>query len=48
MKKGSRIFQTIQLTMYCTGLRKCKFLIWLSADDHKFVDVSYDATYATR
>jgi hypothetical protein len=31
--------------MYCTGLRKCKLLIWLSADDHKFVDVFYDETY---
>ena len=44
-KGGRGFFQQIQLTMYCTGLRKCKLLIWLSADDHKFVDVFYDETY---
>ena len=44
-KGGIGFFQQIQLTMYCTGLRKCKLLIWLSADDHKFVDVFYDETY---
>jgi hypothetical protein len=26
-KGGRGIFQQIQLTMYCTGLRKCKLLI---------------------
>ena len=44
-KEGRGFFQQIQLTMHCTGVRKCKLLIWPSADDHKFVDVFYDETY---
>jgi hypothetical protein len=32
-KGGRGFFQQIQLTMYCTGLRKCKLLIWLSGHD---------------
>lgn len=36
----------VQLTMFCTGLKKCKLLIWLSPNDFKFIDVKYDDTFA--
>ena len=44
--KGSRGFYSqMQLTMYCTGLRKCKLLLWRCSDDHKLIDIDYNQIY---
>ena len=44
--KGTRgFYMQVQLTMFCTGLKKCKLLIWLSPNDFKFIDVKYDDTF---
>lgn len=46
--KGNRgFYMQVQLTMFCTGLRKCKLLIWLNENDHSFLDVEYDENYVT-
>lgn len=44
--KGPKgFYMQVQLTMFCTGLKKCKLLIWLSPNDFKFIDVKYDETF---
>lgn len=44
--KGSRgFYMQIQLTLYCSELKKCKLLIWKSADDNIIVNVEYNQTY---
>ncbi|XP_071144096.1 uncharacterized protein [Mytilus edulis] len=44
--KGNRgFFLQIQLTMFCTELRKCKLLIWLNPDEFQFIEVPYDEQY---
>ncbi|CAG2227127.1 unnamed protein product [Mytilus edulis] len=35
----------IQLTMFCTRVRKCKLLIWLNPDEFQFIEVPYDEQY---
>ncbi|XP_076103709.1 uncharacterized protein LOC143072585 [Mytilus galloprovincialis] len=45
-EKGSRgIYLQVQLTMYCTGLKQCKLLVWLGVDEHKYIDILYNETY---
>ena len=34
----------VQLTMFCTGLRKCVFFVW-TEHKHLLVDVVYDENY---
>jgi hypothetical protein len=46
VKGTRRFYMQVQLTMFCTGLKKCKLLIWLSPNDFKFIDVKYDDTFA--
>lgn len=43
--KGSRgYYMQVQLTMFCTGLRKCVFFVW-SEHKHLLVDVIYNEKY---
>ncbi|CAG2253607.1 unnamed protein product [Mytilus edulis] len=45
-EKGSRgIYLQVQLTLYCTGLKQCKLLVWLGVDEHKYIDILYNETY---
>ncbi|CAC5376654.1 unnamed protein product [Mytilus coruscus] len=45
-EKGSRgIYLQVQLTMYCTGLKQCKLLVWLGVDEHTYIDILYNETY---
>ncbi|VDI48025.1 Hypothetical predicted protein [Mytilus galloprovincialis] len=44
--KGSRgYYMQIQLTMYCTGLRKGKLYLWRCPDDFILINVDYDQEY---
>ena len=45
-EKGNRgYYMQTQLTMFCTGLRKCKLLVWVNPHDFQFVDVEYNLAY---
>ncbi|CAC5397820.1 unnamed protein product [Mytilus coruscus] len=45
-EKGIRgIYLQLQLTMYCTGLKQCKLLVWMGVDEHKYIDILYNETY---